>query len=88
MRIVVVLAVAALVSLILALVTGNTFAAIAVVLLALAGIVLLVRDWRSDDAADQHAGGGPAESPDESATATETLIPDEFSPDVVSPNQL
>ena len=50
MRIVVVLAVAALVALILALATGSIFAAIAVVLLALAGIVLLVRDWRADNA--------------------------------------
>lgn len=87
MQIVVVLAVAALVALILALITGNTFAAIAVVLLALAGIVLLVRDWRSDGADVQHAGG-PATSADEPAPVTETLTGDEFSPDVAGSNQL
>lgn len=88
MRIVVVLAVAALVALILALVTGNTFAAIAVVLLALAGIVLLVRDWRTAGAAEQATDSGPAESADVPAVAGQPLIPDEFSPDVASPDQL
>ncbi|MGI9162063.1 MAG: hypothetical protein ACR2JI_03935 [Mycobacterium sp.] len=79
MRTVVVLAVAALVALILALITGNTFAAIAVVLLALAGIVLLVRDWRSDGGAEQHASGPAVDEP---APVAETLTGDEFSPDV------
>ena len=77
MRIVVVLAVAALVSLVLALVTGNIFAAIAVVLLALAGIVLLVRDWR---AADPSA----AAEPDDQPVADEDLLPDEHSPDIAA----
>lgn len=48
MRIVVALAVAALVALIAALVTGSTVPAVAVVLLAGAGIVVLLRDWRAE----------------------------------------
>ena len=55
MRIVVAFAVAALVALIAALVTGSTLPAVAVVGLAGAGIVVLLRDWRADSP--------PADSP-------------------------
>ncbi|MCX6479544.1 MAG: hypothetical protein NTY24_03770 [Mycobacterium sp.] len=61
MRIVVALAVAALVALIAALVTGSTAPAIAVVGLAGAGIVVLLRDWRADSPpADSLPGDAPA----------------------------
>ncbi len=73
MRIVVILTLAALVALVGALLTGSTTLAFGVVALAAAGIVLLVRDWRSDRAGDQHPG--PA------APAAE-LRPDEFAPDI------
>lgn len=79
MRIVVVLAVAALVALIVALISGSTLAAIVVVMLALAGIVLLLRDWR----AERTATAAPeAEAAESSPGAGEPLTPDEFSPDI------
>lgn len=46
MRIIVVLAVAALVALVIAVITGSAWPALAAVALAGTGIVLLVRDWR------------------------------------------
>lgn len=49
MSIVIALAVAALAALIVALVTGSVWPAVAVVLLAAAGLVLLVRGWRAED---------------------------------------
>jgi hypothetical protein len=83
MRVVGVLAVTALIVLIVALLTGNTWAGLAVIALAAGGIVLLVRDWRTDrsgvvagrsgPAASNDSGPGPAEGP---------LTPDEFSPDL------
>lgn len=79
MRIVVVLAIAALAALILALVTGSTLAAIAVVMLALAGIVVLLRDWR----AERTATPTPNSSADEPA-----LTADEFSPDIAGSDQV
>ena len=53
MRIVVVLALAALVALVIAVITGSAWPALAAVALAAAGLILLVRDWRSDP-------GGPS----------------------------
>ncbi len=47
MLVVGILAAAALVVLIVAVVTGSTLAALLVVILAVAGLVLLVRDWRA-----------------------------------------
>ena len=47
MRVVVVLALAAVIALAVALVTGSTWPAFLVIALAAAGIVLLLRDWRS-----------------------------------------
>jgi hypothetical protein len=46
--IVVVVALAGLIALLVAILTGNTLAAIGVVALAALGIVLLLRDWRAD----------------------------------------
>lgn len=79
MRIVVALAVAALVALIAALVTGSTVAAVAVVLFAGAGIVVLLRDWRAESSlTDESAAdaGGRATPGDEQPLATD------FSPDI------
>lgn len=79
MRVVVVLALAALAALIVALVSGSTLAAILVVMLALAGIVLLVRDWR----AERHAAVQPSESVGSTAEpAADPLTADELSPDI------
>ena len=73
-----VLALAALVALVVALLTGSAAAAVGVVVLALAGIVLLIRDWRTDNVA-------VTESP---VTAAEPPTADELSPDVARPDQL
>ncbi len=77
MRVVVVLALAALAALIVALVSGSTLAAILVVMLALAGIVLLVRDWRAEpDAAEQASDslGTIAELPANSVDVAVTAL--------------
>ncbi len=54
------LAVAALVALVMALLTGATVPAVAVVGLAVAGIVLLVRDWRATGSGEPPGPAGPA----------------------------
>lgn len=77
MRAVAILAITGLVALVLALLTGSTPLAILVVGLAVAGIALLLRDWRDDrnrapaDAADQPGDGSHY-----------GLSPDEFAPDI------
>lgn len=81
MRTVLGLATAALVALVVALLTGSILAAVAVVMLALAGIVLLLRDWRADNT----AAPAPAE-PDQTPAAP--LRADELSPDIAGPDQL
>lgn len=80
-----VLAAAALVALVVALLTGSTLAAVAVVMLALAGIVLLLRDWRADNAAAQEPVSAPSGAEQSPA---ETLTADELSPDVARGDQL
>lgn len=77
MRVVVALAVAALVALIAALVTGSTLPAVAVVGLAGAGIVVLLRDWRADSpTSDAPTPDAPAEQTDREPRAGD------FSPDI------
>lgn len=89
MRIVVGVAAAGLVALVVAVLTGNTLAAVAVVILALAGMLLLLLDWRTErsrvlgeDASQTDAtaagGSGPAEQPD----GEPPLKPDMFNPDI------
>lgn len=78
MRTVLGLAVAALVVLVIALATGSTLAAVLVVMLALAGIVLLLRDWRAD---------GDAASEESAAPDAESITADEFSPDIAGPDK-
>ena len=74
MRTGLILAAAAVVALVLALITGWTVAAIAVVALAGAGITALLREWRADRAA--------APPPLPPAQQTHPLSPDEFAPDI------
>lgn len=77
MRAVAILTTTGLVALVFAMLTGSTPLAVLVVGLAVAGIALLLRDWRDDrnrapaDASDQAADGSHHE-----------LCPDEFSPDI------
>lgn len=73
MRVVVILTLAALAALVIALVTGSTWPALGVIALAGAGIVLLLRDWRSDRMA-------PSER--EAVAGDDALRPDEFAPDI------
>lgn len=89
MRVVMALAVAALVALIVALLTGSTWPALAVVALAGAGIVLLLRDWRADrSVSDESAGGEWVEEHPEEYREEHTEHPaaeqhaDDFSPDI------
>ena len=77
MRAVAILTITGLVALVVALLTGSTPLAVLVVGLAIAGIALLLRDWRDDrnrapaDSIDQSSDGGHHE-----------LSPDEFAPDI------
>lgn len=83
MRVVGVLAVTALIVLVVALLTGNTWAGLAVIALAALGIVVLVRDWRTDRQ-DVVAGRSGPVAADDSGTvlADGPLTPDDFSPDL------
>lgn len=78
MRAVAILTITGLVALVVALLTGSTPLAVLVVGLAIAGIVLLLRDWHADrtaPAAPEPVSGTPAEH-------SGALSPDEFSPDI------
>ena len=80
MRAVVVLAVAGVVALVVAALTGSTPLALVVVALAVAGIIQLLRDWRTertDRAIDSESPA--AEVP---AATDHGMSPDEFSPDI------
>ena len=79
MRIVVVVALAGLIALLVAVFTDSTYAAIAVVVLALAGIVLLLRDWRADRKR-ACATGVTAVPQDESVDSA--MSPEMFAPDI------
>jgi membrane protein implicated in regulation of membrane protease activity len=76
------LAVAGLIALVIALVSGSTPMAVVVVALAAAGIVLLLRDWRSDRAVDSDAGSESPAAEFETGASGAPLSPDEFSPDI------
>jgi len=83
MRVVAVLAVAGLITLVVALLTDSTWAAIAVIVLAVAGIALLLRDWRGGQ-----TGNSPSDSrqPAHEEPGVEEiespLAADDFSPDL------
>ena len=80
MRAVAILTITGLIALVVALMTGSTPLAVLVIGMAVAGIVLLLRDWRDDrnrapvDISDQIA--------DASDGSHDGLSPDEFSPDI------
>ena len=83
MRIVAKLAAAALAALLVTLVTGNPWVAVAVIALAAAGIVVLLRDWRGERRRAIAARSGP--EPDQrvqTQALTATMDPDDFSPDL------
>lgn len=83
MRIVAKLAAAALAALLVALLTGNSWVAVAVITLAAAGIVVLVRDWRGDRSRAIAARSGPeSDQRVRTPTPAATLVPDDFSPDL------
>jgi len=75
-----ILAITGLIALVIALVTGSTPLAFLVIGLAVAGIVLLLRDWRDD------RNRGPVDASgriaDDADAPREVLSPDEFSPDI------
>lgn len=79
MRVVVILALAASVALILALTTDSDWPAFAGIALTLAGIVLLVRDWRSDRSGRNRTSAQQDPGVDADGTP---LRPDDFSPDI------
>ncbi len=75
MRAVAILTITGLVALVVALLTGSTPLAVLVIGLAVAGITLLIRDWRDDRnraSAETSSEGEPGHR----------LSPDEFSPDI------
>ncbi|WP_431234446.1 hypothetical protein ACQ856_07745 [Mycolicibacterium psychrotolerans] len=79
MRIVAVVALAGLIALVVAVLTDSTYAAVAVVVLAVAGIVLLLRDWRADH---QRAAAGAAAEVPQDEPADPSMSPELFAPDI------
>lgn len=75
-----ILTIIGLLGLFVAVLTGSTPLAVIVVALAVAGIVLLIRDWR----ADRPRGGGVPAPGTENNSRIEShhLVPDDFSPDI------
>jgi threonine/homoserine efflux transporter RhtA len=86
MTLVVVLALAGLVALLVAIMTGSTFVAVIVIALAVLGILLLVRDWRTERRQFPSGGHGasPAEDDDPTGAAAARMDPDMFSPDIAA----
>jgi hypothetical protein len=76
-RPVAILATTGLLALVLALATGSTPLAVLVICLAVAGIVLLLRDWR-DDRRNMPVGAGTDDVP----ATPHRLSPDEWTPDI------
>lgn len=85
MTVVVVLAIAGLIALIAALMTGSTWIAIVVIVLATLGIVFLARDWRKEKT-QARATSDEVAPPDTAARAIEVppgpVTADMFKPDI------
>ncbi len=83
MRAVLGLAIAGLLALVIAALTGSTPLAVVVIALAAAGIVQLVRDWRHERTAEP-AGDvtWPAPAAGEQVSAAPGLAADDFTPDI------
>jgi hypothetical protein len=81
-RIVVVVALAGLITLVVAVLTDNTFVAVGVIALAALGILLLLRDWH----ADRRQPAAPVEAAEDDEPEPETvaipLSPEMFAPDI------
>jgi hypothetical protein len=86
MTLVVVVALAGLVALLVAILTGSTFVAVIVIALAAAGIVLLMRDWRAErrQSGTDDPGDSPAEDPAAPGAPGARMDPDMFSPDIAA----
>lgn len=83
MRAVLGLAIAGLLALVIAALTGSTPLAVVVIALAAAGIVQLVRDWRHERAAAPAGDAArPAAAPDHPGPAAPGLAADDFTPDI------
>lgn len=82
MRIVVVVALAGLITLVVAVLTDNTFVAVGVIALAVLGILLLLRDWR----ADRRQPAAPVKAAEDDEPEPETVAipisPEMFAPDI------
>ncbi len=81
-RIVVAVALAGLITLVVAILTDNTFVAVGVIVLAALGILLLLRDWR----ADSRQPTAPVEAAESDEPEPETVAipisPEMFAPDI------
>ena len=82
MRVVALVAVAGLVALVASLLTGSTLLAIVVIALAALGIVLLLRDWRTERRMPVPADPPPDSHAVVAAAVEAPLSPDGFSPDI------
>lgn len=78
-RVVTVLAGLALAALIVAVRTGSTWAAVSVVVLAGAGMLALLRDWRAERGAEARS---PARPPAGEQAGAEPATADELTPDI------
>ncbi|WP_133692092.1 hypothetical protein [Mycobacterium sp. BK086] len=82
MKVVVVVAIAGLITLLVAILTDNTFVAVGVIVLAVLGILLLARDWR----ADRRPTEAPVELVESDEPEAETvaipIAPEMFAPDI------
>ena len=77
------LAIAGLLALVVAALTGSTPLALVVVALAAAGIIQLLRDWRHErDLAPVGVKTQPVAPPTEPDSAPSGLTPDNFTPDI------
>lgn len=77
------LAIAGLLALVVAALTGSTPLALVVVALAAAGIIQLLRDWRHERGlAPVGVNTQPVAPPTEPESAPSGLTPDDFTPDI------
>ena len=82
-RPVVMLALAGLFALVIALLTGSTPLAVLVIVLAVAGIVVLLRSWRDERRRAGEPGSGPLPAGESGGGSTRSgPSPDEFLPDI------